>query len=257
MLDRAHARAAEHRREGAAHHIAVGQHVGDAGRHAQIVFEHDKFAVFVADQIGAADIHIGAVRHREPAHLAAVMLGAVDHAARHQAVLQHAAVAVDVVQEKIEREDALLQAGFEARPFRRGDDARQQIGRNDPLGRLIVAIDREGDALMQERLLAGLLPQSEFFGRQFGEAAMQLRVMRPHASVGGEHFVVGAPEPVMRVGAVLAGLRVGATPGLQSDYRSCESFLLHVRNENVSSVVPSSGFLTRGKLEGGVKWISN
>ncbi len=116
---------------------------------------------------------------------------------------------------------------------------------------LIVAIDGEGDALMQEALLAGLLAQSELFGRQFGEAAMQLRVMRPHASIGGEHFVVGAPEPVLRVGAFFAGLGIGATPGLQSHDRSCESFLLHVRNENGSSVVPSSGFLTRGSLVAG------
>ncbi len=44
-------------------------------------------------------------------------------------VAQHAAVAIDVAQEKIERGDALLQPGVDARPFRGGHDARQKIGR--------------------------------------------------------------------------------------------------------------------------------
>ena len=175
------------------------------------------------------------MRHREPAHLAAIMLRAVDHAARDEPVLEHAAVAVDVVQEEIERSDALLQSRFEACPFGRGDEPRQQIGRNDSLGRLIVAVDRERDALVQERLLARLLAQAQLLGRQLREAAVELRVMRPHASIGGEHFVVGAAEPIMRVGSLFAGLGLGAASGLERDYRSCESFLLHVRNENGSS----------------------
>ena len=125
VFDGPHARAAEDRGKGAPHHVAIGQHVGDAGRNAQIVLEHDEDAVFAPHQIGAAHIDIGAVRHGEPAHLAPVMLRAVDHAARNEPVLQHAPVAVDVVQKQIERRDALLQSRFEARPFRRGDDARQ------------------------------------------------------------------------------------------------------------------------------------
>ena len=108
---------AEHAREGAPRHIAVGQHVGDAGGHPQIVFQHDEFALLIADQVAAADIDIGAMRHRQAAHLAAVMLGAIDHGARHHAVLQHPAVAIDVAQEKIERQDALGQAALRSAPI--------------------------------------------------------------------------------------------------------------------------------------------
>ena len=118
MLDRAHAHGAEHRREGAPRHIAVGQHVADARGHPQIVFQHDEVAGLVADQVAAADIDVGAVRHRQSAHLAPVMLGAIDHRARHHAVLQHPAVGIDVAQEQIQGEDALGQAAFDAVPFR-------------------------------------------------------------------------------------------------------------------------------------------
>ena len=67
---------------------------------------------------------------------------------------------------------------FDPRPFPRRDDARQKIGRDDPLGRLIVGIDGEGDALMQEGLLAGLLAAVQFFQRQGGKARIQRRIGR-------------------------------------------------------------------------------
>ncbi len=150
MLDRSDPCGAEDVREGAAHHVAVGQHVRDAGRHAQIVLQHDEGAILAADQIGAADIDVGAVRDGEPTHLAAVMVRAVNQLARHHAVLQHQAVAIDILQEKVERRDALRQPALDARPFGGRDDARQKIGRDDALCGLGVRIDREGDALMQE-----------------------------------------------------------------------------------------------------------
>ena len=117
------------------------------------------------------------MRHGQSAHLAAVMLGAVDHGARHDAVLQHAAVAVDVAQEKVERRGCAASGRASIRvPFLGRDDARQKIGRDDPLGRLVVAIDGEGDALVQEALFAGLLAAVQFVRRQRGKPAIQRRI---------------------------------------------------------------------------------
>jgi len=45
----------EHGGKGATHDIAVRQHVGNAGRHAQIVFQYDEIARLVAHQIRAAE----------------------------------------------------------------------------------------------------------------------------------------------------------------------------------------------------------
>jgi len=94
------------------------------------------------------------------------VLGAVDHAPRHDAVLQRAALGIDVAQEQVERSDALLQATLDLFPFRRGDDARQHVGRDDALGRRRTAwgivVDGEGDSLLEERKFAGLLAAGEF-----------------------------------------------------------------------------------------------
>ena len=81
-------------------------------------------------------------------------------------VLQHPPVGIDVAQEQVQGMDALGQAALDAVPFLGRDDARQQVGGNDPLGGLVVVIDGEGDALVQEALLAGLLAAVQLFQRQ-------------------------------------------------------------------------------------------
>ena len=54
---------------------------------------------------------------------------------------------IDVVQEKIERGDPLDQPALDQVPFVRRNDARDQVEGKNPLGPLVVVIDREGDAL--------------------------------------------------------------------------------------------------------------
>ena len=162
------------------------------------------------------------------------MLGAVDHRARHDAVLQHAAVGIDVAQEQVERRDALLQTALDALPFRRRDDARQKVGRDDPLGRLVVGIDREGDALVQEGLLAGLLAADELVRRQRRQPAVERGVMiaalRRH---GREHLVIRRAQRIGGIGSVLAR---PAKPSRLVLVRSAEvfcmgeGFLLHLRS---------------------------
>ncbi len=118
-------------------------------------------------------------------------------------------------------------------PFLGGDDARQQIGGDDPLGGLVVAIDGEGDALMQEALLAGLLPAHQFLQRQAGEARIQGHIGRPGPAVGREHFVIGRAQLILRIRRIAArprrprrsGRRFGATQILGIG----QNFLLHAR----------------------------
>ncbi len=247
VLDGAHAGGAEHGREGPAHHVAVGEHVGDAGGDAEVVFQHDEIAGLVAHQIAAADIDIGAVRHGKATHLAAIVLRPVDHRARHDAVLQDARVAIDVAEEQIEHGDALAQASIDAGPFLGGDDARQKIGRDDPLGRLVVAVDGEGDALMQEGEFAGLLAAQELAGRQRGQSPVECGVVRAHRAVGGEHLVIGLAQRVVFVRRVppgqagAVGLVVVRPPEI---LRMRQRLVLHPRNVTGFQVLPSSGRLT-------------
>jgi hypothetical protein len=77
-LQRAHVVVAEEAGEDALHHLAVGQHVRRARRHAQVVLQHGEAPVGEADQVGAGDGDVDAVGDIQPAHLAAVVLAAVD-----------------------------------------------------------------------------------------------------------------------------------------------------------------------------------
>ena len=81
-----------------------------------------------------------------------------------------------------------------------GDDARQKIGGDDALGRLRVGIDGEGDALLQEALLAGLLAAAKLIGRQRGHARGECCVMGAHIARPRQHLVIGRPQRIGGIG---------------------------------------------------------
>ena len=98
---------------------------------------------------------------------------------------------VDVLEEQVERGDALGQPLFDRAPFGRGEDARHQVVGEDPLGALLLAVDREGDALVQERQLGRLLEIAQLVGGQLKHALVERAVGRPRRARGIEHLVVG------------------------------------------------------------------
>ena len=120
---------------------------------------------------------------------------------RDDAVLDDPLLVIDVVNEEVERADALLQAALDEAPFRRRDNPRHEIERKDPLGSGVVAVDAEGNAHVQERAFRRLLATKEFaVGQSFDELAERAR-RRPRLAVGVEHlieetagFVVGEPH---------------------------------------------------------------
>ncbi len=84
-------------------------------------------------------------------HLLAVHLGAERGVAEDDVLGKHAgaqdvARAVDVLDEHVERFDALLEAGADALPLGVGEDARDDVERDQPFLRVGLAVDREGDA---------------------------------------------------------------------------------------------------------------
>ena len=91
--------------------------------------------------------------------------------------------AVDVVDEQVDRAHALLEAGREVRPFARREDAGDDVEGDDPLGRLLVAIDGEGDAEAAEGGFGGLLAAVQLGRGQVGEP-------------GGDRLEIGARRPV-------------------------------------------------------------
>ena len=150
VIDRADAVVAEESGEDLFQNLAVRQHVGDAARHAEIIFEHGEAAIGEADEVGAADADVDSSRYGQAAHFATEMAATVDEFARDDAIGEDAAAMVDIFEEEVERGDALGEAAFDFAPFVVRDDARQEIVGEDALGAFFVAVDGEGDALMEK-----------------------------------------------------------------------------------------------------------
>ena len=120
--------------EGALHQIAVLQHIGDAGWHAQVVFEHVDLAVAVADQIGSRDVAPHAPRRVDADALRTVEGRRANDFLRNDFILQNLLVVIDVVNEFVERVDALLESAFDAVPLFAAHNAWDQVEWKDSLG---------------------------------------------------------------------------------------------------------------------------
>ncbi len=171
------------------HHLPRRQHVGHAARHAQVVLQHHKSPVRQPDQVGTHHRDIDVLGRRNAAHLPPEMFAAIDHLARHHAVGQAAAFVVDVAQEHVERGDALRQSLLDGLPLGAGDDARQQVVREDAFGALVAAVHGKGDALVQKRHIGGLLFAPHLLGGQPEQQLIQRAIVLARLALGIEHFV--------------------------------------------------------------------
>ena len=120
----------------------------------------------------------------------------IDQRARNLAVLQNALLAVNILQEKIQRHHALGEAAVDLFPFRMRQDARDQIEREQALGAAAVAINRKRNALNQKREVGELAALLELRGRHGGKLLEQLGVLRARVAGRREHLVVKAPRLV-------------------------------------------------------------
>src|SRR5438876_8323418 len=133
-----------------AHDLPILNDIGDAGRAAGIILEHEKVAVSIAHQIGAANVDVNVVRDVEVHELRAEM-GRLPHVILgNHTIAQNRLAVIDVVQEKIERGDSLFQTALDFLPFSGRDNSRNQIERKNSLGPLGVTINSESHALAQE-----------------------------------------------------------------------------------------------------------
>ncbi len=169
VLDGPHALQAKQIGENPLHDPAVGQHVGDAAGHAQIVFQHHELAAGQANQVRAYYRDVNVARHLQPAHLPPEVPAAVNNFAGHDAVGENAPLVIDVAQKEIQRRDALRQAAFDVVPLGAGDQARDQVIGKNPLCALSPTVNREGNALIQEGEVGGVLAPANFVRRKRGQ----------------------------------------------------------------------------------------
>jgi hypothetical protein len=189
VIDRPHADAAEKIGEGALHRHPVFQQVGDAGGAAAIVFQDVVGALAVADQVAAADVDVDILRHRKADHLGPEMFRADYILQRYETFLDDPLLGVDILEEKIQREHALLETFLNQRPFRRRNDAGHEVEGKNALGALLVAVAGEGDTLPQEGGIDRGTALLEFLVLQVIEAVEKRCVVGTHLRGRGEHLV--------------------------------------------------------------------
>jgi hypothetical protein len=131
---------------------------------------------------------------------------------RDPSLREDALVVVDVVEEEVERGHALPQPALDVPPLLVRDDAGHEVEGEHALDPLILGVDRERDALVEERGVRSAPSLVEGLGGHLAEHLVEGAVVRPHLVLGGEHLV---EEAVEMVGAVEDGAcghaRLGAS----------------------------------------------
>ena len=159
----------------ALHDGAVLQHVGNAGRHPQIVFKHVQCALAVAHQVGAANMRPYAMR-RIYAHAALPeILRLVDVVGGNHAVMKRLLIVVNVIDKGVQRLHPLLQAAGDVVPLALSDQAGHHVERPGPVdaGGVFAAVNGEGDAHGANGQLGGGLALRKLLVRQSGKHPQQ------------------------------------------------------------------------------------
>ena len=128
--------------------------------------------------------------HVDALHLRAV-LGVAEHLlGGNDARLQDLLIMVDVVDEGVQRPDALLEPRLEPHPLLGGQHARHDVEGNQPLGALFLPVDRESDSdPVEQRIRLGTLLSQPLGGLSLQPFVVALVVGSRGATVR-IHFVV-------------------------------------------------------------------
>ncbi len=206
VRDRRDAVAAEELREEPHHHLAVLEHVRDPARNAQVVLEHVVAAAAVgvggAHDVDAGDVRVDVAGHLDALHLGAVLRVAEHLVGRDDARLEDLLVVIDVVEEAVQRRDALAQTPLHHAPLVGRDDARDEVERDQPLGAavraavVLGAVDRERDADAAKDDLGFLAPRPHHLRRLFLQPTIVAAVVLAHRAVRVVHFVEAGRHPV-------------------------------------------------------------
>src|SRR5262249_49628673 len=119
---------------------------------------------------------------------------ALHERARHLPLVEDALIAVHVGEEQVERLDALLEPEAHRLPLRSGDDARDQIEREDPLGRRGAAGHRERYAAAQEGGVGELLAARDLAAAELVEPAHDRGDRRVRPALRVDEFVERARQ---------------------------------------------------------------
>ena len=132
---------------------------------------------------------VNVLRDVEVDEFAAEVFAGQDVERRDDPVLDDPLLVVEIVEEEVQRRDALHQTTFHLFPFLLRNDPGNQVERKDPLGTLGISIDVEGDTLPQEGEVHRFPFPIKLLGRHPGQTLLNPPVMRPDLSGGGVHLI--------------------------------------------------------------------
>ena len=98
--------------------------------------------------------------------------------------------AVHVLKEEVESLEALGESDFDLTPVGGRHQPGNAVDGDDPLVGLIVAVDREGDALIGEGAGDAFLDAGKLLGGELRQGVIKLTAMLARSSVLQEHLVV-------------------------------------------------------------------
>src|SRR5580704_4243184 len=158
IIDRKDRSVLKQLRKHALHDLSVLDHVRNTGRYAQVVLENVDSAVLVAHQIRAADMRPAAPRRTDTDAVRPEVFRGRDDMVRKHTVLDDTLRVIDIVDEVIERGDALFQTRRDPVPLPRGNDARNDIEWPGAIDRTaLLVIHGEGHAHHLNGEFRGLL----------------------------------------------------------------------------------------------------
>ena len=188
VIDAAHPVAAEQVAQARLQRAPVGQHVGDAGGHPQIVLQHHE-AVVGPHDVGTAECDVDAVGHLKAPHLDPVLRTAAYQVHRNDSVLENPPRSVDIGEEEVERLQPLPQPALDQVPVGSVEKPRQEVDGDDPLLRAFLAVDRKRDPLVQEGTLGVVLHGGDLGRAHPVERLAELPAMGARHAGGLEHLV--------------------------------------------------------------------
>ena len=201
VIDRPHAVVLEQRRQQARHRPPVLEHVGDAGRRAHVVLQHLPRAVGVAHEIAPAHVAVDAAGRADAVRGAGEGGAGDDQLPRHLAVVDDLARVVDVIDEVVQRTDALGQAALDLLPLVGRDDPRHQVQREravlDRAGARGAGVER--DPLLHEDRVTAAAGLRQGFGsqrlqRRHERARMRARPRHRHRPTRRRNHGPGPPR---------------------------------------------------------------
>ena len=167
------------------HGGAVGQHVADPRRAAEVVLEHTELAVLVTDDVDPRHVDAHPVGRRVAVGRPHEPGGAGDHLVRDEAVADDARRAVDVVEEELQRPHPLGHPRRHGGPLGAGEDPGHHVEGE----RALLAVEVEGDALVHEGPGQAGGPGRDVLGSHLGQRGGHGGVGRPGRAVTADHLV--------------------------------------------------------------------